>query len=123
VCHFVQIFIPYTLSITQIPQGVNMNQQETLNKYTPATIKSGASYACLYATEIALAPDGSIPETPEQGTRLEPVTGFAIISKRDPANELLTVVDVNLGIEVVVGYDDVWNIDQVEYKVPVDEEE
>jgi len=98
-------------------------KQETVNKYTPETIESGASYACFYHTEIALTPDGSIPETPEQGTRLEPVTGFAIISKRDPANELLTVIDVNLGIEVVVGYDDVWNIDEVEYKVPAEEED
>lgn len=95
---------------------------ETVKKYTPDTIQAGKSYACLYTTEIGLTKDGTIPDTPEDTDRMEPLTGFAIIAKRDPKARLLTVVDVNLALEITVSYDDVWDIDEIEYKVPADEE-
>lgn len=89
---------------------------ETVNKYTADDLKPGKSYACLYTTEIGLTQDGRIPEANETADRHEPLTGFAVINRRDPKQRLLTVVDVNLALEITVGYDDVWDIDDAEFR-------
>lgn len=91
-----------------------VGKMETVKKYTPETISTGRSYACLYTTEIGLDQDNQIPDDTGEITHRQPLTGFAIIAKRDPKQRLLTVVDVNLALEIVVGYDDVWDIDDVE---------
>ena len=97
-------------------QEPTVGKLETVNKYKPQDIQAGKSYACLYTTTIGLDSDGNIPDDPTLATNQEPLTGFAIISKRDTQQRLLTVVDVNLALEIVVSYDDVWDIDEVEYK-------
>ena len=89
---------------------------ETVNKYTPETISAGASYACLYSTHIQLTEDGRIPEPGETADRSEPLTGFAVIHQRDLKNRRLTVLDVNLAIELVVDVDDVWDIDEAVFQ-------
>lgn len=91
-----------------------VGKMETVKKYTPETISAGKSYACLYTTQIGLDRDNQIPDDRSEITHYQPLTGFAIINKRDPKQRLLTVVDVNLALEIVVSYDDVWDIDDVE---------
>lgn len=67
-----------------------------MGKVTAQDIKPGTSYACKYRD-------------------LAGAECVAVILKRDPEQELLALRDVSTGLEMVLSYSDVWDIDTVEW--------
>jgi hypothetical protein len=83
---------------------------------TPEDIVSGKSYACKYKIKTMLDQFGRLPglsDTPLKGVGT--YEGFGIIKVRDIDQRLLKIVDQASGKELVIGFDDVYDIDEAEY--------
>ena len=82
----------------------------------PEDIQAGESYACKYTIDTMLDIHGRIPgqdDTPLKG--VGQYHGFGIIKVRDLEQRLLKVEDQESGRELIISFDDVYNIDRAEY--------
>jgi|TARA_B110000483_G_C17871549_1_gene418190 hypothetical protein len=76
----------------------------------------GKSYACKFKVETMLDEMDRIPglsDTPLKGVGT--YEGIGVITHRDINSELVKLKDQDSGQEFVVGYDEIWDVDTVEW--------
>ena len=79
-------------------------------------VKAGKSYACKFKTEQVLDEFGRIPglsDTPIKG--LGWYEGFGELMQRDSEKQLVKILDEKSKKEFVVPFDQIWDVDVVEY--------
>lgn len=79
-------------------------------------VKPGKSYACKFKTEQVLDEFGRIPglsDTPIKG--LGWYEGFGELMQRDSEKQLVKILDEKSKKEFVVPFDQIWDVDEVEY--------
>jgi len=79
-------------------------------------VKPGKSYACKFKTEQVLDEFGRIPglsDTPIKG--LGWYEGFGELMQRDSEKQLVKILDEKSKKEFVVPFDQIWDVDVVEY--------
>jgi len=84
-------------------------------------IEVGKSYACKFKTETMVDTYGRIPglsDTPLAGVKM--YEGLGILVQRDTGKRLVKVQDEKSSKEFVVGFDDIWDIDEIEWTDPLD---
>lgn len=82
----------------------------------PEDIQAGKSYACKFKIRTMLDVHGRIPglsDTPLKG--IGDYQGFGVIKVRDIESRLFKVVDQESGRELVINFDEVYDIDEAEY--------
>lgn len=92
-----------------------------MTNYTLEDIRAGESWGCRFRITTMLDPDG-VPLDTKFAQVGEPVNGApgvyestGVIRVRDADSRQLLVLDMTSPREFVVSYDDVWDIDRVEY--------
>jgi|TARA_B110000444_G_scaffold255648_2_gene290400 hypothetical protein len=79
-------------------------------------VEAGKSYACKFKVEHMLDTFGRIPglsDTPLAG--LGWYEGFGELMQRDSEKELVKILDEKSKKEFVVPFDQIWDVDVVEY--------
>ena len=79
-------------------------------------VKPGKSYACKFRVETMLDTYGRIPglsDTPLKGVGT--YEGLGILMQRDSYQRLVKLQDEKSKKEFVVGFDDIWDVDEVEW--------
>jgi hypothetical protein len=81
-------------------------------------IKAGRSYACYFRTAELVDVNGDPvldrdSQTPAKMVQREI---FGVIKTRDPHQQLVEIVDQETGKTYVVGWEDCWGIDEVEWR-------
>lgn len=79
-------------------------------------VKPGKSYACKFRVETMLDTFGRIPglsDTPLKGVGT--YEGLGILIQRDSGQRLVKLQDEKSKKEFVVGFDDIWDVDEVEW--------
>jgi len=81
-------------------------------------ITPGESYACQFRVHTMLdtlgRPAPNLSDTPLKGPG--EYTGTGVLKQRDVDQRLVVVVDTGTGREFVVSFDDIWDIDTVEWQ-------
>jgi|TARA_B100001094_G_C18142159_1_gene778518 hypothetical protein len=83
-------------------------------------IEVGKSYACKFKTETMVDTFGRIPglsDTPLAGVKM--YEGLGILVQRDTEKRLVKVQDEKSSKEFVVSFDDIWDVDEVEWTDPL----
>ena len=83
-------------------------------------IEVGKSYACKFKTETMVDTFGRIPglsDTPLAGVKM--YEGLGILVQRDTEKRLFKVQDEKSSKEFVVSFDDIWDVDEVEWTDPL----
>ena len=83
-------------------------------------ITPGKSYACKFKTETMLDTYGRIPglsDTPLKGVGT--YEGLGILMQRDSDQRLVKLQDEKSKKEFVVSFDDIWDVDEVEWEDPL----
>jgi len=83
-------------------------------------IEVGKSYACKFKTETMVDTFGRIPglsDTPLAGIQM--YEGLGILVQRDTEKRLVKVQDEKSSKEFVVSFDDIWDVDEVEWTDPL----
>jgi hypothetical protein len=81
----------------------------------------GNSYACKFRVETMLDTFGRIPglsDTPLKGVGT--YEGIGILMQRDVEQRLVKLKDEKSSKEFVVGFDDIWEIDEIDWVEPLD---
>tara|TARA_B100000212_G_scaffold341922_1_gene326614 strand:- start:574 stop:846 length:273 start_codon:yes stop_codon:yes gene_type:complete len=84
-------------------------------------ITPGKSYACKFKTETMLDTYGRIPglsDTPLKGVGT--YEGLGILMQRDSDQRLVKLQDEKSKKEFVVSFDDIWDVDEVEWENPLE---
>ena len=84
-------------------------------------ITPGKSYACKFKTETMLDTFGRIPglsDTPLKGVGT--YEGLGILIQRDSDQRLVKLQDEKSKKEFVVSFDDIWDVDEVEWENPLE---
>lgn len=79
-------------------------------------ITPGKSYGCKFRVTTMLDTYGRIPglsDTPLKGPG--EYEGFGILQKRDSKSRMVELYDTEARKEFVVSFDDIWDVDEVEY--------
>lgn len=79
-------------------------------------VKPGQSYACKFRVETMLDTYGRIPglsDTPLKG--VGPYEGLGVLMSRDMKSRLVELEDEKSKKKFVVPFDDIWDIDTVEW--------
>lgn len=80
-------------------------------------IVPGNSYACKFRVETMLDAHGrpapNLSDTPLQGRGL--YEGLGVLMQRDLEQELVKLKDEKSSKEFVVGFDAIWDIDEIEW--------
>lgn len=79
-------------------------------------VKPGKSYACKFRVETMLDEFGRVPglsDTPLKGVGT--YEGLGILMQRDSDQRLVKLQDEKSKKEFVVGFDDIWDVDEVEW--------
>lgn len=80
-------------------------------------IVPGNSYACKFKVETMLdqfdRPAPNLSDVPLKGPGL--YEGFGLLKQRDLDNRLVVVVDQKSGRDFICGFDDIWDVDEVEW--------
>ncbi len=79
-------------------------------------ITPGKSYGCKFRVTTMLDTYGRIPglsDTPLKGPG--EYEGFGILQKRDSKSRMVELYDTKARKEFVVSFDDIWDVDEVEY--------
>ena len=80
-------------------------------------ITPGESYACHFRTQTMLdtlgRPAPNLSDTPIKGPG--EYTGFGVLTVRDSDNRMVKILDQKSGKEFAVSWDDIWDIDTVEW--------
>lgn len=79
-------------------------------------VKPGKSYACKFRVETMLDTYGRVPglsDTPLKGVGT--YEGLGILMQRDSDQRLVKLQDEKSKKEFVVGFDDIWDVDEVEW--------
>lgn len=80
-------------------------------------IVPGNSYACKFRVETMLdtlgRPAPNLSDTPLQGRGL--YEGLGVLMQRDLEQELVKLKDEKSSKEFVVGFDAIWDIDEIEW--------
>jgi hypothetical protein len=87
-------------------------------------IKPGNSYAAKFKVETMLDTYGRIPglsDTPLAGVGM--YEGLGILQARDMDQRVVQLKDERSGKEFVVPFDDLWDIDDVEWIEPLENED
>lgn len=80
-------------------------------------ITTGKSYACKFRVETMVDIHGRIPglsDTPLAGLKL--YEGLGILVQRDSEKRLVKLQDDKSKKEFVVSFDDIWDVDEVEWE-------
>lgn len=80
-------------------------------------ITPGKSYACKFRVETMVDTFGRIPglsDTPLAGLKL--YEGLGILIQRDSEKRLVKLQDEKSKKEFVVSFDDIWDVDEVEWE-------
>jgi len=81
-------------------------------------ITPGKSYACKFKTTTMLdtmgRPAPNLSDVPLKGPGL--YEGFGILMQRDTEKELVKLVDDKSKREFVVPFEDIWDVDEVEWQ-------
>ena len=83
-------------------------------------IVPGNSYACKFRVETMLDTFGRIPglsDTPLKGVGI--YEGVGILMQRDTEQRLVKLKDQKSSKEFVVGFDDIWEVDEIEWTDPL----
>ena len=83
-------------------------------------IEVGKSYACKFKTETMVDTYGRVPglsDTPLAGVKM--YEGLGILVQRDTEKRLVKVQDEKSSKEFVVSFDDIWDVDEVEWTDPL----
>ena len=83
-------------------------------------ITPGESYACKFRVETMLDENGRIPglsDTPLKGVGT--YEGIGILMQRDVEQRLVKLKDQKSSKEFVVGFDDIWEVDEIEWTDPL----
>ena len=83
-------------------------------------IVPGNSYACKFRVETMLDTFGRIPglsDTPLKGVGT--YEGIGILMQRDVEQRLVKLKDQKSSKEFVVGFDDIWEVDEIEWTDPL----
>tara|TARA_B100001287_G_scaffold252208_1_gene233989 strand:- start:3632 stop:3901 length:270 start_codon:yes stop_codon:yes gene_type:complete len=83
-------------------------------------ITPGKSYACKFKTETMLDTYGRVPglsDTPLKGVGT--YEGLGILMQRDSDQRLVKLKDEKSKKEFVVSFDDIWDVDEVEWQDPL----
>lgn len=83
-------------------------------------ITPGKSYACKFRTETMLDSHGRVPglsDTPLKGVGT--YEGLGILIQRDTDQRLVKLQDEKSKKEFVVSFDDIWDVDEVEWQDPL----
>ena len=84
-------------------------------------ITPGKSYACKFKTETMLDTYGRIPglsDTPLKGVGT--YEGLGILMQRDSDQRLVKLQDEKSKKEFVDSFDDIWDVDEVEWENPLE---
>ena len=85
-------------------------------------ITPGKSYACHFKTKTMLdvlgRPAPNLSDQPLKG--VGEYTGFGILIARDMEKQLVQLKDNESGREFVCSFDDIWDVDDVEWVDPLD---
>ena len=84
-------------------------------------IVPGNSYACKFRVETMLDTFGRIPglsDTPLKGVGTYEVIG--ILMQRDIEQRLVKLKDEKSSKEFVVSFDDIWEVDEIDWVEPLD---
>lgn len=85
-------------------------------------IKPGGSYACKFKVETMLdtlgRPAPNLSDTPLKGPGLYESIG--VLMQRDIDNKLVRLRDDKSGKEFVCSFDEIWDIDEIEWIDPLD---
>ena len=80
-------------------------------------ITPGKSYACKFRVETMVDTFGRIPglsDTPLAGLKL--YEGLGILVQRDSEKRLVKLQDEKSKKEFVISFDDIWDVDEVEWE-------
>jgi hypothetical protein len=83
-------------------------------------ITPGKSYACKFKVETMLDTYGRVPglsDTPLKGVGT--YEGLGILVQRDSDQRLVKLQDEKSKKEFVVSFDDIWDVDEVEWEDPL----
>jgi hypothetical protein len=83
-------------------------------------ITPGKSYACKFKVETMLDTFGRVPglsDTPLKGVGT--YEGLGILMQRDSDQRLVKLQDEKSKKEFVVSFDDIWDVDEVEWEDPL----
>lgn len=83
-------------------------------------IKAGRSYACYFRTTELVDIDGHpvIDQNNQVAEKIVQREVFGVIKTRDPHQQLVEIVDQETGKTYVVGWEDCWGVDEVEWHDP-----
>jgi len=85
-------------------------------------ITPGKSYACKFKVKTLLdalgRPAPNLSDQPLKGTGL--YEGFGVLMQRDLEKELVKLKDEKSSKEFVVPFSDIWDVDEVEWVDPLD---
>ena len=84
-------------------------------------VEPGKSYACKFRVETLLdtmgRPAPNLSDVPVRGPGV--YEGLGILMQRDTDQRLVKLKDEKSSREFVVGFDDIWDIDTVEWNDPL----
>jgi len=87
---------------------------------TIENLEPGNSYACKFRVETMLDEGGNpVPNLlnlPLKG--IAPYESLGIILKRDFENKIVRLLDESSKLHYIVSFDDIWDIDDIEWKDP-----
>jgi len=78
-------------------------------------VTPGKSYGCRFRVYLLVGDDDSIPEVasePSEDTEVYENIGY--LKQRDLEQELVVVIDSTNGLEFVVPFKDIWDVDDIE---------
>lgn len=85
-------------------------------------VKPGNSYACKFKVKTMLdtlgRPAPNLSDTPVKGEGM--YEGVGVLSARDMNTRLVRLIDEKTEKEFVVSFDDIWDIDVVEWTDPLE---
>lgn len=85
-------------------------------------VKPGNSYACKFKVKTMLdtlgRPTPNLSDTPLKGEGM--YEGVGVLSARDMNTRLVRLIDEKTEKEFVVSFDDIWDIDVVEWTDPLE---
>lgn len=85
-------------------------------------VKPGNSYACKFKVKTMLdnlgRPAPNLSDTPLKGEGM--YEGVGVLSARDMNTRLVRLIDEKTEKEFVVSFDDIWDIDVVEWTDPLE---
>lgn len=86
-------------------------------------VTPGKSYACKFRVETMLDTFGRVPglsDTPLKGVGMYESLG--VLMQRDMDQRLVKLKDEKSSKEFVVSFDDIWDVDEIEWINPLDSE-